>query len=75
MNLKDNHYSIGNLFHDHGHNHGHYHILVHIHDFGTILHSLQGMTQFQLDGTSDSSLIAHYFVQKQEDIKLVLNIL
>ena len=82
VNLKDNHYSVGNFFHDHGHDydhhhdhHHHHHVLVLVHNFGMILHSLQGMAQFQLDETGDSSLITHYFVQQQEDMKLVHNIL
>ena len=45
-----------------------------IHSYDTILHSLQEMVQIQLDETCDSSLITHYFVHQQEDIKLVHNI-
>ena len=42
----------------HGHDCDH----VLIHGFGTISHSLEGMVQIQLDGISDFSSKAHYFV-------------
>ena len=53
-------HSIQNSFHDHDHDH----VLVHVHSFGTISHSLQGMVQIQLDGISDFSSKAHYFAQQ-----------
>ena len=55
-NLNDyNHefHGFGNFFYDHNHDH--------IHGFGTISHSLQGMLQIQLDETSDLSSKTHYF--------------
>ena len=53
-------HGIENSFHDH--------VLVHVHGFGTISHSLQGMVRIQLDGICDFSSKAHYFVQQQEDM-------
>ena len=55
MSLKDYYhkYDIGNLFHDHDH----------VHVYETILCSLQGMTQIQLDEIWDSLLVTHYFIQ------------
>ena len=55
-------HSIINSFHDLDH------VLVHVHRFRTISHSLQEMVQIQLDGTGDLSSKAHYFAQKQEDM-------
>ena len=52
----NNHY-IGDSFHDHDH----FLVLIHVHEFGMILHSLQGMVQIQLDETSDFSSKAHLF--------------
>ena len=66
--LKDYYHKHGieNFFHDYNH--------VHVHDSGTMLCSLQEMTQIQLDKTSDSSLITHYFVHQHENMKLIQNI-
>ena len=50
-------HGIRNSFHDHGCDH----VLVHVHRFGTISHSLQVMTRIQLDGIDDFSSKAHYF--------------
>ena len=36
-------HGIRNSFHDHDHDHDRYHVLVHVHGFGTISHSLQGL--------------------------------
>ena len=52
-------HGIGNSFHSHKRNH----VFIHVHGFGTISHSLQGMVQIQLDSTGDFSLKAHYFAQ------------
>ena len=49
-------HGIENSFHDH------------VHRFGTISHSLQGMVRIQLDEIGDFSSKAHYFVQQQENI-------
>ena len=51
-------HGIINFFHDHDH------VLVHVHEFGTISNSLQGMVQIQLDRTGDFSSKAHYFAQQ-----------
>ena len=59
MNYYYKNHGIGDFFH----NHDHVLLLIHIHEFGTILHSLQGMVQIQLDETSDFSSKAHYFVK------------
>ena len=62
-NLKDYYHEfhgIGNSFHDH--------ILVYVHGFGAISHSLQRMVRIQLDETGDFSSKAHYFAQQQRDI-------
>ena len=53
-------HGIGNSFRDHDRDH--------VHGFGTISHSLQGMVQIQLDKIDDFSLKAHYFAQSQEDM-------
>ena len=53
-------HDIGNSFHDHNRDH----ILVHVHEFGTISHSLQGMARIQLDRTGDFSSKAQYFAQQ-----------
>ena len=42
-------------------NHDRDHVLVHVHRFGMISHSLQGMVQIKLDGIDDFSSKAHYF--------------
>ena len=55
-------HGIENSFHDHDN------VLVHIHMFGTISHSLQGMVQIQLDETDDFSSKVYYFSQKQENM-------
>ena len=57
-------HGIGNSFPDHDRNH----VLVLIHGFRMISHSLQRMVQIQLDGIGDFSLKAHYFSQPQEDM-------
>ena len=57
-------YGIENSFYDHNHNH----LLIHVHGFGSTLHSLQGMVQIQLDGTSDFSSRVYYFAQQQENM-------
>ena len=44
------------------------HVLVYVHEFATISHSLQGMVRIQLHETSDFSSKAHYFAQQQEDM-------
>ena len=44
------------------------HVLVHVHGFGTISHSLQGMVRIELDGISHFSSKTHYFAQQQEDV-------
>ena len=59
----------GNSFHYHNH------ILIHVHEFETILHSLQGMVQIQLDKTSDLLSKVHYFVQQHENMILIWSIL
>ena len=46
---------IGNSFYDHNRDH----ILIHVHEFGTISHLLQGMVRIQLDETGDFSSKAH----------------
>ena len=68
---KNNYYIVGNSALDFDHDH----VLVHAHDFGMILHSLLGMLQIQWDGTSDFSLVTHYFVQLLEDMILIENTL
>ncbi|RVW98763.1 Cation/H(+) antiporter 20 [Vitis vinifera] len=51
LSFSENYYyknhGIGDFYHDHDH----VLVLVHVHEFGTILHSLQGMVQIQLDET------------------------
>ena len=69
MNYYNKNHIIGDFFRDHDH------ILVLVHKFGTILRSLQGMVQIQLDETGDFSSKAHYFYQQQEDMILIQNIL
>ena len=68
---KKNCYIVGNSAFDLDHDH----VLVHAHDFGMILHSLLGMLQIQWNGTSDFSLVTHYFVQLLEDMILIENTL
>ena len=46
-------HGIRNSFHDRNH------VLVYIHEFGTISHSLQEMVRIQLDVTGDFSLKSH----------------
>ena len=61
-NLKDyyyDHHGIINSFHDNDY------VLLHVHMFRTISHSLQGMVRIQLDGTGDFSSKAHYFGNKE----------
>ena len=53
-------HGIKNSFQDHDRDH--------VHRFGTISHSVQGMVQIQLDETGDFSSKTHYFAQKQEDM-------
>ena len=48
------------------HNHNGDHVLVHVHVFRTISHSLQGMVWVQLNGTGDFSSKDHYFAHQQE---------
>ena len=69
VNSKDYYHKHGieNFFHDHDYDH----VLVHIHDSRMMLHSLQGMAQIQLDETGGSTLITHYFVRQQKDMKLI----
>ena len=55
-------HDIGNFFHDRNH------VLVHVHGFETISHSIQGMVQIQFDGTGDFSSKTHYFSQQHEDM-------
>ena len=53
------------------HNQDHVLILVHVHEFETILHSLQRMIQIQLDETSDFSskvLFIYLFLNLHGDI-------
>ena len=69
-NYYHEHHDIGKSFH----NHDHILVLIHVHEFGMILHSLQEMVQIQLDETGGFSLKAH-FVQKQEDKILIQGIL
>ena len=47
-------HGIGNSFHDH------------VHAFGTISHSLQGMVQIQLDWNGDFLLKAHYLLSNKK---------
>ena len=68
---KNNCYIVGNSALDFDHDH----VLIHVHNFGMILHSLLGMLQIQWDGTDDFSLVAHYFVQLLGDMILIENIL
>ena len=49
MNCRHKNDGIRDFFHNHDH------VLIHVHEFGTILHSLQGMVQIQLDETGDFS--------------------
>ena len=49
-------HGIRNFFHDH--------ILVYVHMFGMISHSLQGLVQILLDMTGDFSSRVHYFAQQ-----------
>ena len=62
-----NNHGIGDSFHDHDH--------VLVHEFRTVLHSLQGMTQIQLGETGDFSSKAHYFVQQEKNTILIQSIL
>ena len=55
MNYYHKNHGIRDFFNDHDH--------VFVHEFGTILHSLQEMVQIQLDETGNFSSKAHYFVQ------------
>ena len=69
MNCYHKKHGIRDFFHDH------VLVLIHVHEFGTILHSLLGMVQIQLDETGYFSSTAHYFVQQQENMILIQNIL
>ena len=51
-------HGIENSFHDHDH----------VHRFGTISHSLQGMVQIQLVGTGDFSSKTHYFLSNKKTL-------
>ena len=77
LSFSENYYyknhGIGDFFHDH--DYVFFLIPVHVHEFEMILHSLQGMVQIQLDKIGDFSSKAHYFVQQQEDMILIQNIL
>ena len=66
-----NYYHNNHYIRDSFHDHDHFLVLIHIHEFMTILQSLQRMVQIQLDETSDFSSKAHYFVQQQEDMILI----
>ena len=57
-------HGIRNSFHDHDRDN----ILVHVHGFRTISHSLQGMVRIQLDEIGNFSSKAHYFAQLQGDM-------
>ena len=57
-------HGIENSFHDHNLDH----VLIHVHRFKTMPHSLQRMVWIQLNRTSDFSSKARYFVQQQEDM-------
>ena len=48
---------IRNSFHDHDCDH----VLIHVHGFGKISHSLWGMVRIQLGDTGDFSSKPHYF--------------
>ena len=63
-------HGIENSFYDHDCNH----VLVHVHWFRTILHSLQGMVQIQVVGIGDFLSKAHYFAQQEEDMISIQNI-
>ena len=52
-------YGIGDFFHEH--------VIVTVHEFGTILHSLQGMIQIQLDETGDFSSKNHFYLNIHGD--------
>ena len=58
-------HGIENSFHHHDYNH----VLVHVHGFETISHSLQGIVQIQLDEIGDFSSKAHYFAYQQVNKK------
>ena len=58
----------------HNHDHVLVLVLVLVHEFRTILHSLQRIDQILLDETSNFSSKAHYYVQQQEDMILIQNI-
>ena len=62
-------HGIGNSFHDCNH------FFIHVHGFGMISHSLQGMVQIHLDGTGDFSSKTHYFAQQQADMISIQSIL
>ena len=55
-------HGIRKSFHDYNH------FFIHVHGFGTISHSLQGMVQIQLDGTGYFSSKGHYFAQQQANM-------
>ena len=55
-------HGIGNSFYNHDYNH----VLVHVHGFRTISHSLQGMVWIQLEETGDFSSKAHYFAHNKK---------
>ena len=62
-NLNDyyhEYHGVGNFFQDH--------VLVQVHMFVMILHSLQEMVRIHLDRTGDFSSKVHYLAQQQEDI-------
>ena len=44
------------------------HVLIHVHMFRKISHSLHGMVWIQLNETSDFSSKAHYFPQQKENM-------
>ena len=59
-NLNDHYHEfrgIRNSFHDRNRDH----VLVHVHRFGTISHSLKEMVRIQLNEIGDFSSKAHYF--------------
>ena len=75
LSFSENYYYKNHGIKDFFHDHDHVLVLIHVYDFGTILYSLQGMVQIQLDEIGDFSSKAHYFVQQQEDMILIQNIL